>query len=273
MDSITTNFDESHLNSVNFDFFSLMDYNNNSIDSEFNSIPLLTQNDDKSNGQAVEQSFQSQIIPQMSDKKLCSTSDSNSESDFCSTNELKQFSLNECPKGLQQMSVLESLAENTEHRHLNVVECQSYDCHHCHEYHDYHDNHLSKDLKKIKRIGKRLGLLSGKKGAFSEKKLAHATAESRYRSSINDQIKRLKTLVAGPNANWKKSAILETVAEYIQQLKATNAKLIEENLQLKMKLSQSSGQMTAPSHSYVFVPTLPSLSSASQISTLMYSCI
>jgi hypothetical protein len=133
-------------------------------------------------------------------------------------------------------------------------------------------------FKKMKKIDKKLDLIkSSKKQVYNDKKLAHATAESRYRSSINEQIRKLKTLVAGPNANWKKSAILETVAEYIKQLKKTNSNLIEENLQLKLRLSHSMSmsqkQMNAP---YFVVPSITPLVTnclQAQYSTVMYSCL
>lgn len=135
---------------------------------------------------------------------------------------------------------------------------------------------LNKDFSKKKKINRKQSYLSPKKGSICQKKLAHATAEYRYRSSINDQIRRLKTLVAGPNAKWKKSAILETVADYIQKLKAANHNLVEENLQLKMRLShETSNQLNVNpmNTSYLFLPTFSSLTNSSQLSTIMYSCI
>jgi hypothetical protein len=133
-------------------------------------------------------------------------------------------------------------------------------------------------FKKMKKIDRKLDLIkSSKKQVYTDKKLAHATAESRYRSSINEQIRKLKTLVAGPNANWKKSAILETVAEYIQQLKKTNSNLIQENLQLKLRLSHSmSMSQKQMNTSYFVLPSITPLVTnclQAQYSTVMYSCL
>jgi hypothetical protein len=139
-------------------------------------------------------------------------------------------------------------------------------------------NRTKESFKKMKKIDRKLDLIkSSKKQVYTDKKLAHATAESRYRSSINEQIRKLKTLVAGPNANWKKSAILETVAEYIQQLKKTNSNLIQENLQLKLRLSHSmSMSKKQMSTSYFVVPSITPLVTnclQAQYSTVMYSCL
>jgi sterol regulatory element-binding transcription factor 1 len=67
-----------------------------------------------------------------------------------------------------------------------------------------------------------------------EKRTAHNAIERRYRSSINDKITELKNMIVGSEAKLNKSAVLRKVIEYIHYLQNTNAKLKQENIQLKL---------------------------------------
>ena len=70
------------------------------------------------------------------------------------------------------------------------------------------------------------------------RKSGHNAIEKRYRSSINDRIVELKNMLAGENAKMNKSAILRKAIEYIRFLQSKNAKLEQENRQLKSKIQQ-----------------------------------
>lgn len=67
-----------------------------------------------------------------------------------------------------------------------------------------------------------------------EKRSAHNAIERRYRSSINDKIIELKNLVVGEEAKLNKSAVLRKAIECISQLRQSNARLKQENLQLRL---------------------------------------
>ena len=80
---------------------------------------------------------------------------------------------------------------------------------------------------------------SPESGAKIVKKGGHHNAiEKRYRSSINDRIIELKTILAGEDAKMNKSAILRKAIEYIRYLQSKSARLENENKQLKAKLQQ-----------------------------------
>lgn len=80
---------------------------------------------------------------------------------------------------------------------------------------------------------------SPESGAKIVKKGGHHNAiEKRYRSSINDRINELKTILAGEDAKMNKSAILRKAIEYIRFLQSKSARLENENKQLKAKLQQ-----------------------------------
>ena len=281
-----TNFDETIFNATHFDLFNAFDTNhNNSIEenNNFNKFSEKLNNtfgtnsekpsDVDPNGQITVHTFNSNgSVEQFYDKNVCLSFGDTIDDSFCATTDI---SLKELSENFEQNPNSEETNEDNGYYTSSATDIDSPILEFNANFEEQQKD-FNKELKKMKKISRKLSLLSSKKGVFCQKKLAHATAESRYRSSINEQIKRLKTLVAGPNANWKKSAILETVAEYIQQLKTANANLVEENLQLKMRLSHTTAtQMTTTpiNTSYVFVPTLSSLNNSSQISTLMYSCI
>jgi len=99
------------------------------------------------------------------------------------------------------------------------------------------------------------------RGGRGVRKSGHNAIEKRYRSSINDRIVELKTIVAGDDAKMNKSAILRKTIEYIRYLQGQNIKLKTENIQLKTKqglkienssspqtenLDQSSGSLSPP---------------------------
>jgi len=76
-------------------------------------------------------------------------------------------------------------------------------------------------------------LMSDGSGRKPERKSAHNVIEKRYRSSINDKIVELKDIVAGKDAKVNKSAILRKAIDYIRFLQNENAKLKQENAQLR----------------------------------------
>ncbi|KAK6173452.1 hypothetical protein SNE40_016898 [Patella caerulea] len=67
-----------------------------------------------------------------------------------------------------------------------------------------------------------------------EKRTAHNAIEKRYRLSINDKIIELKDLVAGKEAKLNKSAILRKAIDYVRYMQASNARLKQENMALRM---------------------------------------
>ena len=67
-----------------------------------------------------------------------------------------------------------------------------------------------------------------------EKRSAHNAIERRYRSSINDKIIELKNMVIGTEAKLNKSAVLRKTVDYIHFLQASNNKLKNENIALKL---------------------------------------
>lgn len=77
------------------------------------------------------------------------------------------------------------------------------------------------------------------KNSIPEKRTAHNAIERRYRSSINDKITELKNIVVGSEAKLNKSAVLRKAIEFIHHLQSTNNKLKQENLALKMALSEN----------------------------------
>ena len=82
-------------------------------------------------------------------------------------------------------------------------------------------------------------------GHVPEKRSAHNAIERRYRSSINDKITELKNMIVGPEAKLNKSAVLRKVIDYISYLQNANAKLKQENIQLKMKNESNSNSKPA----------------------------
>ncbi|XP_075234704.1 sterol regulatory element binding protein isoform X2 [Lycorma delicatula] len=66
------------------------------------------------------------------------------------------------------------------------------------------------------------------------KRSAHNAIERRYRTSINDKIIELKDIICGTEAKLNKSAVLRKAIDYIRFLQASNAKLKQENMALKM---------------------------------------
>ena len=75
-------------------------------------------------------------------------------------------------------------------------------------------------------------------GCRTMRKSGHNAIEKRYRSSINDRILELKTILAGENAKMNKSAILRKAIEYIRHLQNKTTRLEQENKALKSKMQQ-----------------------------------
>ncbi|KRY93685.1 Sterol regulatory element-binding protein 2 [Trichinella pseudospiralis] len=65
------------------------------------------------------------------------------------------------------------------------------------------------------------------------RRCAHSVIERRYRSSINERIAELKTLVLGSSARASKSTVLRAAIDKLKQLKQLNDSLQAENEQLK----------------------------------------
>ncbi|KHJ46793.1 apurinic endonuclease [Trichuris suis] len=70
------------------------------------------------------------------------------------------------------------------------------------------------------------------------RRCAHSVIERRYRSSINERIAELKSLVAGTEAKLSKSAILRTAIEQLKRLRESNDSLRAENEHLQRLLSE-----------------------------------
>ena len=75
-------------------------------------------------------------------------------------------------------------------------------------------------------------------GSRTMRKSGHNAIEKRYRSSINDRILELKTILAGEDAKMNKSAILRKAIEYIRHLQNKTTRLEQENKALKSKMQQ-----------------------------------
>ena len=75
-------------------------------------------------------------------------------------------------------------------------------------------------------------------GCRAVRKSGHNAIEKRYRSSINDRIVELKTILAGEDAKMNKSAILRKAIEYIRHLQNKTGRLEQENKALKSKIQQ-----------------------------------
>ena len=75
-------------------------------------------------------------------------------------------------------------------------------------------------------------------GSRTMRKSGHNAIEKRYRSSINDRILELKTILAGEDAKMNKSAILRKAIEYIRHLQNKTSRLEQENKALKTKIQQ-----------------------------------
>ena len=75
-------------------------------------------------------------------------------------------------------------------------------------------------------------------GSRTVRKSGHNAIEKRYRSSINDRIVELKTILAGEDAKMNKSAILRKAIEYIRHLQNKTTRLEQENKTLKSKIQQ-----------------------------------
>ncbi|XP_041972661.1 sterol regulatory element-binding protein 1 [Aricia agestis] len=71
------------------------------------------------------------------------------------------------------------------------------------------------------------------------KRSAHNAIERRYRTSINDKIVELKNMLVGEEAKLNKSAILRKTIDYIKYLRNQNARLKQENMQLKLVCHKS----------------------------------
>uniref|UniRef100_A0A5S6Q3N5 BHLH domain-containing protein n=1 Tax=Trichuris muris TaxID=70415 RepID=A0A5S6Q3N5_TRIMR len=69
------------------------------------------------------------------------------------------------------------------------------------------------------------------------RRCAHSLIERRYRSSINERMAELKSLVAGTDAKLSKSAILRTAIEQLKRLRQSNDSLRAENEHLQRLLS------------------------------------
>ena len=80
-----------------------------------------------------------------------------------------------------------------------------------------------------------------------EKRSAHNAIERRYRSSINDKITELKNMVVGTDAKLNKSAVLRKVIDYISYLQNANAKLKQENIQLRLAAA-ANGNIASQNH-------------------------
>lgn len=72
-----------------------------------------------------------------------------------------------------------------------------------------------------------------------EKRSAHNAIEKRYRSSINDKINELKTIIAGPEAKLKKAVTLRKAIEYITWLHGRIRALEMENENLVQTLKSN----------------------------------
>ncbi|ELT88175.1 hypothetical protein CAPTEDRAFT_165299 [Capitella teleta] len=113
------------------------------------------------------------------------------------------------------------------------------------------------DKVPINRLTKVVGspLLNGGRG---EKRTAHNAIEKRYRLSINDKIIELKDLVVGPEAKLNKSAVLRKACDYIRFLHASNARLKQENMALKMAAQHNiKGLLTTAPEQEISIPTPP----------------
>lgn len=69
------------------------------------------------------------------------------------------------------------------------------------------------------------------------KRSAHNAIERRYRTSINSCIAELKSMLVGPEAKLQKSGILRKAIEHIKYLQNQNKQLKQENLLLKMQMT------------------------------------
>lgn len=69
------------------------------------------------------------------------------------------------------------------------------------------------------------------------KRSAHNAIERRYRTSINSCIVELKNMVVGVDAKLNKSAILRKAIDHIRHLQKQNNSLKQENMYLKMKMT------------------------------------
>lgn len=69
------------------------------------------------------------------------------------------------------------------------------------------------------------------------KRSAHNAIERRYRTSINSCIVELKNIVVGVDAKLNKSAILRKAIDHIRHLQKQNNSLKQENMYLKMKMT------------------------------------
>ncbi|XP_055614165.1 sterol regulatory element-binding protein 1 isoform X2 [Uranotaenia lowii] len=69
------------------------------------------------------------------------------------------------------------------------------------------------------------------------KRSAHNAIERRYRTSINSCIVELKNIVVGVDAKLNKSAILRKAIDHIRHLQKQNNSLKQENMFLKMKMT------------------------------------
>lgn len=69
------------------------------------------------------------------------------------------------------------------------------------------------------------------------KRSAHNAIERRYRTSINSCIAELKSMLVGRDAKLQKSGILRKAIDHIKLLEGQNKQLKQENLTLKMQLT------------------------------------
>ena len=69
-----------------------------------------------------------------------------------------------------------------------------------------------------------------------EKRTAHNAIEKKYRSSINDKINELKSLVTDSTAKLQKSGVLRKAIDYIRNIEDINKKLNDENKLLRNAL-------------------------------------
>lgn len=75
------------------------------------------------------------------------------------------------------------------------------------------------------------------------KRSAHNAIERRYRTSINSCIVELKNMVVGVDAKLHKSAILRKAIDHIKHLQNQNNKLKQENMFMKMKMSDKKNSL------------------------------
>ena len=100
-----------------------------------------------------------------------------------------------------------------------------------------------------------------------EKRSAHNAIEKRYRSSINDKILELKTIIAGPDAKLKKAVILRKVIEYIHFLQKRNQLLETEVNALKKQLEMAGLSSSSSTDINQQLPPMPNFTNNTSFPT------